>query len=151
MSSLCIFVLVSYPWPWWCVFMSLPGPPVLLVLTLTMCCSVQWGCPPAPTRPPRHSTPWHRPDRQNVLTFQLWGEMNILSATFFYDYSWALLSPTPTDGLEDIPEDNSILSLQHKIVPKFKASKEFGHRVASAPSQWGATNGILVTVPFTSF
>ena len=66
--------------------------------------------------------------------------------------SWFSVSPTPTDGLEDIPEDNSIGS-QHKIVPKFSktSTKEFGHRVSSAPSQWGATNGILVTVPFTSF
>ena len=45
-------------------------------------------------------------------------------------------SPTPADGLEDIPEDNSI-SLQHKTVPKFsKTSKEYCLRVSSAPSQW---------------
>ena len=44
-------------------------------------------------------------------------------------------SPTPADGLEDIPEDNSI-SLQHKTVPKFsKTSKEYCLRVSSAPSQ----------------
>ena len=47
-------------------------------------------------------------------------------------------SPTPygNDGLEDIPEDSCHIVLQQKTNPKFpKASKDYCHRVSSAPSQ----------------
>ena len=53
-------------------------------------------------------------------------------------------SPTPTDGLEDIPEDPSVQN-QHKSVPRFSKSKEpqFCPRASSAPTQWGANQGVV--------